>query len=82
MVADLRHDFVATVNQPFEALAESRIGEVFAVQIASGRLLLEREQVSVERVLTLHRADKQFQGQSHILPAVMGIGWIGSGICW
>ncbi|MGZ5132407.1 MAG: hydantoinase/oxoprolinase family protein, partial [Caldimonas sp.] len=68
VVADLRHDFVATVNQPLEALAESRIAEVFAGQIASGRALLERESVAVEQVVTLHRADMQFQGQSHILP--------------
>ncbi|HEY5324008.1 MAG TPA: hydantoinase/oxoprolinase family protein, partial [Caldimonas sp.] len=65
LVADLRHDFVATVNQPLEALAPGRVGEVFAAQIASGRALLERENVAVERIETLHRADMQFQGQSH-----------------
>ncbi len=68
VVADLRHDFVATVNQPLEALGEDRIAEVFAAQIASGRALLARENVAVERIVTLHRADMQFQGQSHILP--------------
>jgi N-methylhydantoinase A len=71
VVADLRHDFVATVNQPLEALREGRIGEVFAAQVAGGRALLEREKVAVERVLTLHRADMQFQGQSHILPVAI-----------
>ncbi len=68
VVADLRHDFVATVNQPLEAIAEARIGEVFAAQIATGRALLARENVAVEAVVTRHRADMQFQGQSHILP--------------
>jgi len=71
LVADLRHDFVATVNQPLEALAPGRVAEVFATQIASGRALLERENVAVERVETLHRADMQFQGQSHILPVAI-----------
>jgi len=71
LVADLRHDFVATVNQPLEALAPGRVGEVFATQIASGRALLERENVAVERIETLHRADMQFQGQSHILPVAI-----------
>jgi len=71
LVADLRHDFVATVNQPLEALAPGRVGEVFAAQIASGRALLERENVAVERIETLHRADMQFQGQSHILPVAI-----------
>ena len=71
VVADLRHDFVATVNQPLEALHEGRIGEVFAAQVASGRALLARENVAVERIETLHRADMQFQGQSHILPVAV-----------
>jgi N-methylhydantoinase A len=72
VVADLRHDFVATVNAPLEALAEGRIGEVFATQLASGRALLAREHVAVEGCITLHRADMQFQGQSHILPVAIG----------
>ena len=71
VVADLRHDFVATVNQPLDALAEGRIAEVFSAQVASGRALLARENVAVERVVTLHRADMQFQGQSHILPVAI-----------
>jgi N-methylhydantoinase A len=71
VVADLRHDFVATVNQPLDGLDERRIGEVFAAQVASGRALLERENVMTERVVTLHRADMQFQGQSHILPVAI-----------
>ncbi len=71
VVADLRHDFVATVNQPLEALAEGRVADVFAAQIASGRALLARENVAVEQVVTLHRADMQFQGQSHILPVAI-----------
>jgi N-methylhydantoinase A len=71
VVADLRHDFVATVNAPLEALAEGRIADVFLRQVASGRALLARENVAVERVVTLHRADMQFQGQSHILPVAI-----------
>ncbi len=71
LVADLRHDFVATVNQPLEALAPGRVAEVFAAQIASGRALLERENVATLRIETLHRADMQFQGQSHILPVAI-----------
>jgi len=71
VVADLRHDFVATVNQPLETLDEGRIAEVFAAQIAAGEALLARENVAVERIVTLHRADMQFQGQSHILPVAI-----------
>jgi N-methylhydantoinase A len=71
VVADLRHDFVATVNQPLAALeAEQpgRIGEVFAAQVLAGCERIERERVSVDAIHTVHRADMQFQGQSHILP--------------
>jgi len=71
VVADLRHDFVATVNQPLEALAEGRIADLFARQVESGTALLARENVAVERIVTLHRADMQFQGQSHILPVAI-----------
>jgi N-methylhydantoinase A len=71
VVADLRHDFVATVNQPLELLDDARVGEVLAAQIASGRALVARENVGIERIETLHRADMQFQGQSHILPVAV-----------
>ena len=71
VVADLRHDFVATVNQPLAALAEGRIGAVFAAQVEAGRERLARERVAVEAVVTVHRADMQFQGQSHILPVAI-----------
>src|SRR6186713_588145 len=72
LVADLRHDFVGTVNQPLEALEADRIAATFTAQIAAGRALLERENVATERIETLHRADMQFQGQSHILPVAIG----------
>ena len=68
VVADLRHDFVGAINQPLAALTEGRVAAMFASQIAAGRERLAREQVSIEEVVTLHRADMQFQGQSHILP--------------
>jgi N-methylhydantoinase A len=71
VVADLRHDFVATVNQPLEAIDAERIAQIFAQQVAAGEALLARENVAVERVVTLHRADMQFQGQSHILPVAI-----------
>jgi len=72
VVADLRHDFVATVNEPLETIAEGRIAQLFARQVASGQALLARENVAIGRVVTLHRADMQFQGQSHILPVPIG----------
>ena len=72
VVADLRHDFVATVNQPLEALADGRVAAVFAAQVEAGRALVAQENVAVQEIVTLHRADMQFQGQSHVLSVPVG----------
>ena len=67
VVADLRHDYVNTVNRPVEALDVEQVREILQSQIAEGRKTLEREGVAIEGVRLLHSADMQFQGQSHIL---------------
>jgi N-methylhydantoinase A len=67
VVADLRHDFVRTVNQPLPELDEAAARAILAEQVAEGRALLAREAVPIEGVRVVHRADMQFQGQSHIL---------------
>jgi N-methylhydantoinase A len=66
-VADVRHDYVRTINLPLAEVAEARLAEVFKGQIEVGRATIARENVAVERIETVHRADMQFQGQSHIL---------------
>jgi N-methylhydantoinase A len=66
-VADLRHDYVRTINKPVEALGTSEVRAAFAEQVEEGRATLAREDVAVEEVVVLHRADMQFQGQSHLL---------------
>jgi N-methylhydantoinase A len=66
-VADLRHDFVRTVNVPLAALPPDLVREVLESQLAEGRAMLEREGAVFERVENLHEADLQFQGQSHLL---------------
>lgn len=67
VVADLRHDYVRTVNKPLGVLPDGLVAEVLAGQIAEGRATLERDGVKVEEVQVLHTADMQFQGQSHLL---------------
>lgn len=67
LVADLRHDFVRTLNVPLEQLDSGRILAVLEEQIAEGRALIEREHVGQVRIAVQHRADMQFQGQSHLL---------------
>ncbi|MFZ2651656.1 MAG: hydantoinase/oxoprolinase family protein [Burkholderiaceae bacterium] len=82
VVADLRHDFVATINEPLQALESQdpgRIAALFEAQLAAGRERLAREKVGIEAVVAVHRADMQFQGQSHILTVDISDPQIGLG---
>ena len=67
MVADLRHDFVRTVNTPLAALDVRTVHETLAEQTRQGREMLGRERVRFDAVHVIHSADMQFQGQSHLL---------------
>ena len=71
VVADLRHDYVNTVNKPLPALDEALVRSTLEAQIAQGRATLAREGVRIEGVKLLHFADMQFQGQSHILTVAL-----------
>jgi N-methylhydantoinase A len=70
-VADVRHDFLRTVNQPLAALAAAAVRRILEEQIAAGRAMIERERVAVEGIDFVHRADMQFEGQSHILTVAL-----------
>ncbi len=65
--ADLRHDYVNTINKPLPSLDVALVQSTLEAQVAEGRATLAREGVAVEGVKLLHFADMQFQGQSHIL---------------
>ena len=67
LVADLRHDYVNTVNTLVPALYMGQVRQVLEEQIAEGRATIEREAVEIEGLTILHSADMQFLGQSHIL---------------
>ncbi len=67
VVADLRHDYVRTVNKPVASLPDMLVREVLQGQIAEGRDTIARDGVAVEEIQLLHNADMQFQGQSHLL---------------
>ncbi len=76
MAADLRHDFVQTVNRPLKALAEGEVAAVFAEQAARGRALVAAERVAVDEVVAHHSLDMQFVGQTHLLRVeVADPGW-------
>ena len=66
-LADLRRDYVNTVNQPLASLDPALVQKILEGHVADGRALIEREGIPVEKVRLLFSADMQFQGQSHIL---------------
>ena len=66
-VADLRHDYVRTVNVTLTDLPDALVPAVLSAQVAEGRATLAREGVTVQRVDCVFEADMQFLGQSHLL---------------
>ncbi|MGC4024708.1 MAG: hydantoinase/oxoprolinase family protein [Mesorhizobium sp.] len=67
VVADLRQDFVNTVNQPVAIVDEAPVRSILAAQRAEGEALIAKEAVKPERIEVAHSADMQFVGQTHIL---------------
>jgi N-methylhydantoinase A len=67
LVADLRHDFVRTINKPLSMVNETELVSVLDAHIEEGNNILQRENVEIENVQVFHTADMQFQGQTHIL---------------
>jgi N-methylhydantoinase A len=66
-VADLRHDYVATVNVPLEAADPAALAVVLADQAAAGQAALAAEAVRPVRIDITHAADMQFVGQTHLV---------------
>ena len=67
VVADIRHDFVNTVNRPLDGADMEEVHALFARRIDEGRALIAQESVEVERVEVVCSADMQFIGQTHLL---------------
>ncbi len=66
-VADVRHDYVKTINTPLRDVEISEISEIFAEQEKRGRDTIELEGIAVENIQVLRDVDMQFQGQTHLL---------------
>ncbi|MBZ9842128.1 hydantoinase/oxoprolinase family protein [Mesorhizobium sp. CA5] len=67
VVADLRHDFVNTINQPVGGLDEARLREVLERHRNEGEALIAKEAVKPDEIRVAHSADMQFVGQTHII---------------
>lgn len=66
-LADLRHDFVQTLNRPLDEIDEDELKAVFQRQIAEGEGLLDQERVTLTDRRRVYSVDMQYVGQSHIL---------------
>ena len=67
VVANLRHDYVKTINQPLDLLDPSDLQAVFDAQADEGRRLIEAEPVAIRETRVLYSVDMQFVGQTHLL---------------
>ncbi|TIV24341.1 MAG: hydantoinase/oxoprolinase family protein, partial [Mesorhizobium sp.] len=67
VVADLRHDFVNTINQPVASLDEAALRGVLERHRNEGEALIAKEAVKPDAIRVTHSADMQFVGQTHII---------------
>ena len=67
VVADVRHDYVNSINIPLAQADMDQVEQIFCIQIAAGKKIIEAEGVEIEELLIIHDVDMQFQGQTHIL---------------
>ncbi|MGI9383252.1 MAG: hydantoinase/oxoprolinase family protein [Methyloligellaceae bacterium] len=66
VIADVRHDFVRTVNRPLAEVEPAEVDAILAEQAGTGRELLDSEGVLVSEIVARHEADMLYDGQSHV----------------
>lgn len=67
VVADLRHDFVRSINQPLDLVDMEKVHEILADQAKKGRDLIAAESLDLNGVEVRNTCDMQFVGQTHVL---------------
>ena len=67
VVADIRHDFVNTLNAPLALLDDAALHSLIAARIAEGEALVARERITISGIEHRLTADLQFAGQTHLL---------------
>ena len=70
VVADLRQDFVQTINTPLAKLDEAALNDVFQQQERNGEDIIRKEPVEIASLQINRSLDMQFVGQTHILNVV------------
>ena len=67
LVADLRQDFVRTVNVGLDQADMSEIAAILAEQRAQGEAINAEEAAEIVETKVMHGADMQFRGQTHLI---------------
>ncbi len=67
VVADLRHDFVRSINRPLDLVDIEKVHEILADQAKKGRELIAAERLELNGVEVRNTCDMQFVGQTHVL---------------
>ncbi|MCU0899281.1 MAG: hydantoinase/oxoprolinase family protein [Cypionkella sp.] len=74
VVADLRQDYVRTLNRPLDTVDMAQVHAIFAAQEAQGRDLVTGEGIALTDVRVEFSADMQFVGQTHLLRVALSDG--------
>ncbi len=67
LVADLRQDFVNTLNVPLDAVDMGEVHRILKDQRERGIAINAAEQNEIVETMVMHGADMQFRGQTHLI---------------
>lgn len=67
VIADVRHDFVQTINQPLDEVNETEIDEILSGQANAGEARIKAQGVQCDGLRIIHESDMLYLGQSHVL---------------
>ena len=65
VIADMRHDFVQTINRPLDALDATSLNAAISEMIGSGKALLDRAGIKLGRHTSVVELDMSYIGQTH-----------------
>ncbi len=67
ITADLRQDFLRTLNRPLDSCDMAEVAAVLAAQAAEGRARIAAAGIALTGIAVEHFAEMQFVGQTHLL---------------
>lgn len=67
VIADMRHDFVRTVNRPLDELDTDKLAEAITANVAEGEALVAAAGVELDGVSSEVELDMSYVGQTHTI---------------